>query len=304
MIAVGGEALIDLVIRPDGTVEAKLGGGPFNSARTIGRLGGAVSFLGTLSGDRFGGMLRHQLVADAVAIAGASSELPTTLAAAELDESGAASYRFYFTATSAPELVDSALPAGTSAIHVGTLGFVFEPMATTLESMVSHVGDDVLVFVDPNCRPLVIDDRAAYIARLDRVLARADVVKISTDDAAYLAPDLTPVELAHRMVAAGARLVLVTGGSQPAHAVGAHMHLEVPTPRVVVADTIGAGDAFGGSFLHWWMSNGLGRAELADQNLVSTAIFRANVVAGKTCERVGADPPFLADLDPEWSGRG
>ena len=39
MIVVGGEALVDLVIDPDGRSTAKLGGGPFNAARTIGRLG-------------------------------------------------------------------------------------------------------------------------------------------------------------------------------------------------------------------------------------------------------------------------
>jgi fructokinase len=45
MIIVTGEALIDLVLL-DGHVAAQPGGGPFNTARTIGRLGLAPAFLG------------------------------------------------------------------------------------------------------------------------------------------------------------------------------------------------------------------------------------------------------------------
>ena len=61
MIVVAGEALIDLLVQPDGRVTAVPGGGPFNTARTIGRLGGEVAFLGRLSTDRFGGILRDGL---------------------------------------------------------------------------------------------------------------------------------------------------------------------------------------------------------------------------------------------------
>src|SRR4029078_6036324 len=66
MIVVAGESLIDLILGADGRVEAVPGGGPYNVARTLGRLGQAVAFLGRLSTDRFGSMLRAGLAAENV----------------------------------------------------------------------------------------------------------------------------------------------------------------------------------------------------------------------------------------------
>ena len=189
MIVVGGEALVDLVIDPDGAVIAKLGGGPFNAARAVGRLGSDVAFLGALSLDRFGTLLHRQLTADGVDDSLVQfTELPTTLASAELDEHGAASYHFYLAETAAPNLHALPLPSDLSILHVGTLGMVLEPMASTLEAVVHGVGDDVVVLLDPNCRPRVTPDRVAYLARLERMLRRADVVKVSSDDLEFIAP--------------------------------------------------------------------------------------------------------------------
>ena len=56
-VLVAGEALVDLVISPDGSVEAALGGAPYNTARAASRLGASVAFLGALSVDRFGSLL-------------------------------------------------------------------------------------------------------------------------------------------------------------------------------------------------------------------------------------------------------
>ncbi|MGZ6962399.1 MAG: PfkB family carbohydrate kinase, partial [Ilumatobacteraceae bacterium] len=137
MIVVGGEALVDLVIDPDGSVVAKLGGGPFNAARSAGRLGSDVAFLGALSLDRFGILLHRQLLTDGVDDSLVQfTNLPTTLAAAELDEHGAASYHFYFAETAAPNLHALPLPPGVGILHIGTLGMVLEPMASTLEAVV------------------------------------------------------------------------------------------------------------------------------------------------------------------------
>jgi len=120
MIVVAGEALIDLLAHPDGRMVAVPGGGPFNTARTIGRLGGTVGFLGRLSTDRFGTLLRDALVRDGVDLSlTTSTDEPTTLAVAELDERGAATYRFHTAETSAPGLtVDAVRAALADALGV------------------------------------------------------------------------------------------------------------------------------------------------------------------------------------------
>jgi len=303
VIIVGGEALVDLVIGRDGRVEAKLGGGPFNAARTIGRLGSGVSFLGAISRDRFGSLLHEQLVADGVEDQLVQiTELPTTLAAAELDEAGAATYRFYFSQTAAPSLHPAPMPDDISILHVGTLGMVLEPMATTLESTVSGVEDHVLVVLDPNCRPRITPDHAAYTARLRRMLQRADVVKVSTDDLDFIAPD-DHVAGVRDLLDGGATIVLHTDGGRGVHVHWKGDELEVAVPAVEVVDTIGAGDAFGGAFAAWWDQAGLRRGDLADRDAVRKAVTAAVEVAAISCTRVGAQPPRRDELGQMWSPR-
>jgi fructokinase len=301
MIVVGGEALVDLVIDPDGSVTAKLGGGPFNAARAIGRLGSEVAFLGALSRDRFGMLLHAQLLRDEVDDSLVQfTELPTTLASAELDEHRAATYHFYLSETAAPNLHLLPIPAGASILHVGTLGMVLEPMATTLEAIVGSIGDSVVVLLDPNCRPRVISDRVGFLARLDRMLCRADVVKVSTDDLEFIAPADHAAGV-RKLLDGGAKVVLHTDGGRSVHIHWATDETEVPVPQVEVVDTIGAGDAFGGAFAAWWDQAGLGRRELDDHDAVQAAVAAAVEVAAVSCTRVGAQPPRRAELGEQWS---
>jgi fructokinase len=300
-IVVAGENLIDLIVRADGTITPVPGGGPYNTARTIGRLGGNVAYLGRISRDRFGRDIRSRLVADGVSPALiVDTDDPTTLALAELDASGAASYHFYVEGTAASGLepgdVAGAISADTQAIHAGTLGLVLEPMAQATVALVGAAPPGVLVMVDPNVRPSIIRDADRYRRHLDAALARADVVKISSEDATWLAPSTEPRGYAADLVARGARVVLLTDGGQGVAVMTRDGATEVPVPRVAVVDTVGAGDAFGGGFLTSWLDRGLGRAELGDRDAVLACVERAIRVAAITCTRAGAEPPTSAEL--------
>ena len=300
-VLVVGEALIDLIVSPSGGIEAIAGGGPFNIARTVARLDGPVAFGGGVSDDAFGRRISALLEADGVNVPVATrTGLPTTLALAELDAHGAATYRFYLDGTSAPDVTLDDLPSldGLRILAVGTLGLVMHPIADTVDSAVAAVGDSTLVFVDPNCRPGTIPDEAAYRALLDRLFARADVVKVSGDDLAYLDPDRPGIEVAQDIVARGARVVLFTDGGDAVRIVTRDDVVTVAVPRVEVVDTVGAGDSFGGAFLAFWESAGRGRADLDDAEVVRTTVERAVVVAGITCTRAGANPPRLSELPP------
>jgi fructokinase len=308
VILVGGEALYDLVVDGSDELRGHPGGGPFNTARTIGRLQQPVAYLGRLSTDRFGTTLERMLAADGVRLdAVVRTEEPTTLALAEIDETGSARYRFYERATSAPGLTPEAalatLPPAVGILHVGTLGLTLEPMATALEAVVEELSGKALVAVDPNIRPWVIGDGDGYRRRLRRVLARSDVVKVSEEDLAWLDPQRTPAAAARALLDLGPQVVLLTRGADGAVAVTAGGEVPVPAPEVTVVDTIGAGDAFGGGFLAWWRSQGLGRAELADSDLVVEATRFAALVAARTCARPGASPPFLHELDLPGNGQ-
>jgi fructokinase len=308
MITVIGEALIDLVFDGDGCPRPQPGGGPFNTARTIGRLGLAPAFLGRLSEDSFGRQLRARLDQDGVTLAVPQlADAPTTLAVVDIDATGAPRYRFYLAGTSSAALeyplLTAALPDGMTALHAGTLALVMEPIATTIERLITtDLPPGTLVMIDPNCRPSAITDKPAYQARLSRILRRADVVKVSVEDLGYLYPDATGRAAATALVDQGPRLVLVTDGPRPARAFLRGQEMSVDVPAVSVVDTIGAGDAFGGAFLAWWSGNELTKADLRRPGPVRSALQAAAEVASITCTHAGAEPPWLGELTgkPGW----
>jgi fructokinase len=294
-VLIGGEALIDLTVSADGKIAAHPGGGPYNVARTIGRLGQPVGYLGCVSTDRFGRELLCRLVDDGVDLdCVVETDAPTTLALAELDDAGSASYRFYSAGTAAPSLSADAWREPAAIFYVGTLGLVFEPLATTLERFALESPAGTLVVLDPNCRPLAIRDGAAYRARLDRLQARADLIKVSADDLAWLAPGVATISAARAMLTGEEGVALVTLGADGARIVTRRDALEVAAPAVDVVDSIGAGDAFVGAFLAHWSARGFGRDELASLSSVRDATEFACEVAAMTCARAGADPPRMA----------
>jgi fructokinase len=147
-----------------------------------------------------------------------------------------------------------------------------------------------------------VRDRDAYVARLSRIFRRADIVKASTEDLAYLFPDLSPDGAAAAVLNHGTSLVLVTDGPRPARGflAGAE-EISVPVPDVEVVDTIGAGDAFGGAFLAAWTQGGRGNTELRNPARDTAAAVRdalafAAEAAARTCSRPGAEPPFRAEM--------
>lgn len=305
VIAVIGEALVDLVIAPDGSVVAHLGGGPYNAARAAGRLGADVGFCGALSFDRFGQALADQLTADGVDISHAARvDQPTTLAAAELDADGAATYRFYTAGTSAP-LFDAAAVDATVADHIftGGLALVLQPMADAVERLVTSLDDEVVLMVDVNCRPLVIDDPRAYRERVGRILARAHVIKVSTDDLRYLQPDLLPVAAARDLVIRSNGLVLLTDGGSDVTIFTRSGERSIAVPHIDVVDTVGAGDAFCGGFLASAQIRGT-RLHSAPSSLDELAdlVGDAVAVSAIACQRAGADPPTASEV-PGWPRR-
>ena len=148
----------------------------------------------------------------------------------------------------------------------------------------------------PQIPPAATPDFERYQARMRRVLARADVVKGSDEDFAYLALAESPEATARSLLAQGVGAVLLTQGADVARAFCAGGEVSVPVPKVAVVDTVGAGDTFGGAFLAWWLERGLGRKELADIERLEEAVTFAVRAAAINCTRAGAEPPTREEM--------
>jgi fructokinase len=285
----------------DGTHRSAPGGGPFNTARALARLGVPTSFLGHLSQDRFGRELADLLKAD-----GASLELttfgpePTTIAFADVDTEGSAEYRFEVKGTSAPNLTLAMVPAefaaDVEALAIGTLGLVLEPMASTLADLVERERGRRLIMLDPNVR-LGLADEDGYRDRLKSVIAASTIVKASDSDLAWIYPGLALDEAADLILKSGPQLVVITLGADGAYGVHRDLRVRVSAQVVEVTDSIGAGDSFGAALLAWLHDHGLVRPELSlDEDQLRSALEYASLAASITSGREGADPPTKQDL--------
>jgi fructokinase len=295
-ITVAGEALIDIVVGPDGKLTPLPGGAPFNVARMAGRLGADCTFLGALSTDHFGAWLRSELLeAGVTVVPDRRVSFPTTLAMAQVDTNGAADYSFYLEGTSAAALLPSDVPDELlEAQHtwvIGGLGLVVEPIRSTLLSVVAHVPPAALVVLDPNCRAPAIADAQHFRRTIHGLLPRVDLLKASVEDIAVLDPHATPVEYATWVVDQGPAAFVITAGPNPVTIVTAGGARSVPTRSVDVVDTIGAGDAFLSGLLAWLAGHPDADVRSPSNHVLDGAVEAAAEVAEAVCRVPGATLP-------------
>ncbi|MFF4310319.1 carbohydrate kinase [Streptomyces sp. NPDC001507] len=301
MIVVAGEALIDLVPQGTGALAAlqpALGGGPYNTAVALGRLGSATAFCSRASGDAFG-----EALLDGLRRAGVDVSLvergpePTTLAAATIDPRGSASYSFYVEGT-ADRLFTTpvGLPATTRAVSFGTLSLVLEPGASAYEELMRDAaGQGLFTALDPNIRAGLIADPDAYRARFKSWLPSVTLLKLSEEDALWLGG--TP----HEWLAAGPSAVVITHGGDGLSAFTRDGTVySVPGEEVAVVDTIGAGDTVNAALLHGLAAQDALSAEallgLGADGWTRLLRFAARAAA-ITCSRAGAEPPYASELE-------
>ena len=285
IIWVAGEALIDLVPVGDTRVPI-VGGGPANTAKALARLGIGTLFIGGISSDEHGESIAKEL--DSVDLSKAlRSDLPTALAIVTLNESGSASYEFKLEGTATFNFSREWLPQGEpDVLHVGTLATLIEPGASELFEWASRL--NVPIVFDPNIRPSVLGDRVKYRSAVERWFAISDVIKMSDEDLKWLG--YSGVE---GLLDFGAKLVVVTRGSEGISGYTPTGEVSVPGVTVEVVDTVGAGDTVGAVIVEGIVRFGLG--EMVNEKLFSV-LSRAAKAASITCSRAGANPPTLEEL--------
>ena len=304
MIVVCGEALVDLV--PDDSSGARYtaipGGSPANAAVALARLGVPASLLARLSADSFGRRLRAHLTGNDVdlSMAVAATEA-SSLAIVELDDGGAASYRFDIAGRADWQWVDAEfpaqLPAGVVAIHAGSLALALAPGSDAIERFLVRSKALSTICIDPNVRPSIVGDLDAMRTAVTRWCGIADILKASADDVELLYPGEDAEAVARRWQAMGPAVAIVTLGGDGVVAASRAGVVRLPAPATTVVDTVAAGDTFTAGFLAALHDAGVlgGRLSLTDAQL-RAALDYGMRAAAVTCSRVGADPPYKRDL--------
>lgn len=302
MIVVVGEALVDVVVSPEGGTTRRPGGSPLNVAVGLARLGEETALVTRLGSDDNGDMVREHLEASNVQLLGASDAASTGVAAARLTASGDAGYEF----TVDWDLSPTELPPGTTALHFGSLGAALQPGAAAVTALAQEASEAGLpVSFDPNVRPAVTPDADALWPEVCRQAGYADLVRLSEDDAEFLRPEDAPTDVAAQLLDCGTRVVVITSGEGVTTALSHAGEAAVPAPTADVVDTVGAGDSFMAALVAATLPDR--RTDPRGWDPTSADLVRyvtaAHAAATITVGRAAADPPWRHELPPDWPGQ-
>ena len=306
MIVCCGEALIDMLPRESAAGEScfapYVGGAVFNTAIALGRLDIPVGFFTGISTDFFGTMLIDTLNASQVDLRYIKrSDLPTTLAFVRLVD-GHASYLFYDENTAGRMLEPSDLPAiddAVEAMHFSCISLIPEPCGSTYEALMRREHGRRVMMFDPNIRRNFIRDKPSHLARMNRMLAMADIVKLSDEDLDWFGEAGPTEAIAARWLKLGPKLIVVTRGGKGAVAYSARHSVAVDAEKVKVVDTVGAGDTVNAGILASLRDQGLlTKAALASltEDQIRSVLGFAGKAAAITVSRAGANPPWPHEL--------
>ena len=306
MIVCCGEALIDFLPRKlaDGAAAYQpfVGGGIFNTSIALGRLGVKTGFFSGLSTDFFGDMLRDGLKASKVDLRYVKTwDKPSTLAFVKLTN-GQAQYSFFDDNSASRMLTVKDLPRlddKVEALHFGSISLIPEPGGSTLEALMKREAKRRVLSIDPNIRPSQIKNRRAHVARLNRMIAMTDIVKISDEDIEWMTGKRDLKAVARKWLKSGAKIVVITKGADGMEGFTARDHIVQPAVKVKVADTVGAGDTINAGLLAALKdANLLDKKKLAviSGDQLAAAMAFAAKAAAITCSRPGANPPWAKEL--------
>ena len=307
MFVVCGEALMDVFAAGDTptgtTLDARVGGSPFNVAVGLARLAQPVAFFSAISSGFLGERLMQALRSEGVDCATVTRpDAPTTLGLVGLDAQGVPSYSFYGDNCADRQLTAEALdllPSRISALQVGSYATVVPPIASTLRTLVERERKRTPVCYDPNVRLNVEPSLAPWREMLQWMLPRTHLLKISEEDLHLLRPGMAPAQFAGEALAAGVGLVVVTRGAQGAAAWTRQGEATVPAQPMTVVDTVGAGDTFQAALLTWLAEQGglaIEKISGLSSAQLNQALGFAVAAAAITCSRRGADLPRRGEL--------
>ncbi len=312
MIVCCGEALIDMLPRESAAGEPSfapyVGGAVFNTSIALGRLDIPVGFFTGISTDYFGGLLRDALTASKVGLDFIKfSDLPTTLAFVRLVD-GHATYLFYDENTAGRMLFEDDMPAigdDVEAMHFSCISLIPEPCGSTYEALMRREQGKRVMMFDPNIRKNFIKDKPSHLARMKRMLAYADIVKLSDEDLDWFDESGSMDEVAARWLGLGPKLMVVTRGGDGLIAFSRHHKVSTPAVKVTVVDTVGAGDTVNAGILTSLRDQGLltrhSIASLTEEQIRTVLTFSGEAAA-ITVSRAGANPPsrreFVARPSP------
>lgn len=311
MYLVCGEALFDFFSEEDASGQASrvnykaiAGGSPFNVAVGLRRLGIESALLGGVSNDFLGQRLLQVLKDEGVSQRFLLEfAAPTTLAMVAVGANGSPQYSFRGEGCADRQLTLEHLPTlgdEIRGVHIGSFSLVVQPIGDTLLSLVKRESGKRLISLDPNVRLNPQPDIQLWRERVAELVKHADLIKVSDEDLHLLYPDQSPESVLQGWLQHRCQLVFLTRGGDGASVFSRqHGSWSQPAVKVVMADTVGAGDTFQAALIAWLTEQQLdsidGLQQLTRAQIDSMLGFAIRAAA-LTCSKTGPDLPYRQQL--------
>jgi fructokinase len=291
-VLVVGEALVDIVVSPRGTVEHP-GGSPANVAYGLGRLGADTALLTSIGDDPHAAAIEKHLHSAGVRLLpGSKSSGATATATATLASNGSAHYDFDIQ-WDLPRIAPATLP---KVLHTGSIATFLAPGAAVVKELLEQSHQRCVITYDPNIRPALLGSQSEAITIFEELVPFTEVVKLSDEDARWLYPRLALEDIAQRILGLGAGLAVVTVGAEGSLLTTRGAQVVVPSVKSAVADTIGAGDSYMSALIYGLLMRG---ADGLAPSVLESLGRMASKAAAITVRRAGAQPPTLEELQSD-----
>ena len=307
MILVIGEALIDLIENryQPGAFTAIVGGANLNVATALAKRGTAHTFYARMSSDRFGQIIRAKLDTNNVNYQNSIvTNENSTLAIVSLNEAGVPTYSFYVNGTSDWGWTKEELPTQEqldkeqiNCIQFGCLTMAMEPGNLVIEDWAREL-KNVTISHDINIRAALGFDPNKEKERVERTNKFSHIIKASDEDIEWLYQNKRNVDDVAQEWAKDGKIILITRGADGVSIFRNDERMDVPSRKINVVDTVGAGDTFCANLLGQLQDNNyLGKDlnQIPSEEL-KNFVYISGIAASITCERAGCEPPTQEDL--------
>ena len=156
-----------------------------------------------------------------------------------------------------------------------------------------------VISLDPNIRPKFIPDPDAHRKRIVRMIAAADIVKVSVEDLDWICTSKSVEQITDEWLSGSCSIVAVTQGEKGVDVYAKNGNIHVGATTVNVVDTVGAGDSFNAGLLSalnsmGWLNKDF--LEKIDTESLRYTIEYATRVAALTVSKAGADSPWRREI--------
>lgn len=256
------------------------GGATANLAVAVSRLGLKSAFIGKVGDDHFGHFAKAELERENVDISNLmlDENHQTALAFVDLHKRGSEKYTFYRRESADMFIsyneINTKLIDECKVFHFGSLTLIQEPSCEATINAVKYAKrHNKIITYDPNFRSSLWKTPEEAFDKMNMMVNYCDIIKFSDAEFQFMTNSDNLIRGVANLLKLGVKIVLISQGANGCVVASRKGIQQIPTHKIDIVDTTGAGDAFLGAFIYKILSGGKKIEEYSNDELCLFAKF-------------------------------